>query len=183
MVTGRDVDVVERHLDQLGDLDVRRAHGVSSGGVDPARTRQERRERAARPRRSRASGSLAAIESGAARVRGGGSSPEADAPPADAEKVRPPARPGVSSGRDMGFEKPTPVQVRSSDHHCAMLRNGRSVMMVLVSANIKCVDAPCPSRQRSSRPIGGARPSSRVRRPSSSPAAAFSCSVAATAAG
>ena len=62
MVTGRDVDVVERHLDQFGDLDVRRAHGVSSGGVDPTPTRQARRERAARPSRRRASGSLAATE-------------------------------------------------------------------------------------------------------------------------
>ncbi|HVC40465.1 MAG TPA: hypothetical protein VND54_00650, partial [Candidatus Saccharimonadales bacterium] len=61
-VTGRDVDVVERHLDQLGDLDVRRAHGVSSGGVDPTPTRQARRERAARPSRRRASGSLAATD-------------------------------------------------------------------------------------------------------------------------
>jgi hypothetical protein len=54
MVSGRDCDVVERHLDQLGDLDVRRAHGVSSGGVDPTPTRQARRERAARRSRRRA---------------------------------------------------------------------------------------------------------------------------------
>jgi hypothetical protein len=55
---------------------------------------------------------------GAATVRGGGSPPESRCTPASAGTVRPPARPAVSSGRDIGFEKALRSAVRVPSRGC-----------------------------------------------------------------